>query len=297
VRVRVLGSCAGGGLPQWNCGGASSVRARAGDPRLPPRTQTSLAVSADGARWSLCGASPDVRQQLAAFPALHPRPGTRDLPLDTVVLCSAELDAALGLLVMREALSYRVLSTPWVRRALCENDAAFRMLEPVWGTARLDESVVLDREGRLEARFFPLLPKVPGFLRDLAKPSPETTVGLRLTDRASGARLCFAPALGALDSATQAELAAADLRCVDGTFFTQHELRALRPGAPDALAMGHVPISGAEGSLSRLASLPGRTLYLHMNATNPILDPDSPEAARVRAAGVEIATDGLELSL
>ena len=98
MRVRVLGSCAGGGLPQWNCGGANSVRARAGDARMPPRTQTSVAVSADGARWSLCAASPDVRQQLAGFAALHPRPGTRDLPLDTVVLTSAELDGALGLL-------------------------------------------------------------------------------------------------------------------------------------------------------------------------------------------------------
>jgi pyrroloquinoline quinone biosynthesis protein B len=295
--VRVLGSCAGGGLPQWNCGAANSVRARAGDARMPARTQTSLAVSADGARWSLCGASPDVRQQLAAFPLLHPRPGTRDLPLDTVVLTSAELDAALGLLILREALSYRVLSTSWVRRALCENDAAFRQFEPVWGTARIDETVALDRDGRLEARLFPLAPKVPTFLRDLAKPSPETTVGLRLVDRASGKRLVFAPALGALDSATLAELGAADVRLVDGTFFTSGELRAHRPGAPDAEAMGHVPITGPEGSLARLASLPGRTFYLHMNATNPILDPDSPEAARVRAAGVGIASDGLELSL
>ena len=123
-----------------------------------------------------------------------------------------------------------------------------------------------------------------GNLRDLAKPGPETTVGLRLTDRGSGARLAFAPALGALDSVTLAELAAADLRFVDGTFFTQ-----------GALAMGHVPITGADGSLGRLASLPGRTLYLHMNATNPILDPDSPEAARVRATGVGIAEDGMKV--
>ena len=297
MRVRVLGSCAGGGLPQWNCGGANSVRARAGDARVVAQTQASVAVSADGARWSLLSASPDLRQQLAAFPGLHPRPGTRDVPLDTVVLTSAELDVTLGLLMLREAQSYRVLSTPWVRQALCEHDAAFRLFQPVWGQARLDETVRLDREGRLEARFFPLAPKVPGYLRDLVKPHAETTCGLRLVDRASGARLVFAPALGALDSATLAELAAADLRFVDGTFFTRDELRALRPGAPDALAMGHVPISGEGGSLTRLASLPGRTLYLHMNATNPILDPDSDAARRVRAVGIGIASDGAELSL
>jgi pyrroloquinoline quinone biosynthesis protein B len=295
MRVRVLGSCAGGGLPQWNCGGANSVAARAGD--VAPQTQTCIAVSADGARWSLLAASPDLRQQLAGFAPLHPRPGTRDVALDTVVLTSAELDVTLGLLLLREALCFRVLSTPWVRHALCDHDAAFRLFEPVWGSARLDDPVALDREGRLEARFFPLAPKVPAFLRELAKPHAETTVGLRLTDRTSGRRLVFAPALGALDSATLAELAAADLRFVDGTFFTQHELRALRPGAPDALAMGHVPITGPDGSLARLASLPGRTLYLHMNATNPVLDPHSEEAARVRAAGVGVARDGLELSL
>jgi pyrroloquinoline quinone biosynthesis protein B len=297
MQVRVLGSAAGGGLPQWNCGGPNSVRARAGAARLAPRTQTCVAVSADGARWSLLCASPDLRQQLAAFSGLHPRPGTRDVALDTVVLPSAELDVTAGLLSLREAQSYRVLSTPWVKRALCEHDAIFRLFEPVWGSARLDEPTRLDREGRLEARFFPVAPKLPAYLRDLVKPQADTTCGVRLVDTASGARLVFAPALGALDSATLAELAAADVRFVDGTFFTRDELRALRPGAPDALAMGHVPISGDGGSLTRLASLPGRTLYLHMNATNPILDPESPEAARVRAVGIEIADDGMELSL
>jgi pyrroloquinoline quinone biosynthesis protein B len=113
-------------LPQWNCGGANSVRARRGDPDVPARTQPSLAISADGHRWSLLNASPDVRQQLAAFPGLHPREGTRDLPLDTVVLTSAELDHALGLLVMREALSYRIVSTSWVRRGILEHNAAWR---------------------------------------------------------------------------------------------------------------------------------------------------------------------------
>jgi len=297
MRVRVLGSCAGGGLPQWNCGGANSTRARRGDPDVPPRTQPSLAVSADGARWSLLNASPDVRQQLAAFPALHPREGTRDLPLDTVVLTSAELDHVLGLLVMREALSYRVLSTAWVRDAILENDAAWRLLEPSWGTAKLDTSVALDRDGALEVRMFPVAPKVPPFLRDVAKPHTETTVGLRITERASGARLVFVPGLKSLDSASLAELAAADVRFVDGTFFTSDELRTLRPGAPDAFAMGHVPISGPESSLATLAGLPGRTFYIHMNNTNPVLDARSGERARVERTGVGIAEDGMEIEL
>ena len=297
MKIRVLGSCAGGGLPQWNCGGTNSVRARAGDPAVPPRTQPSSAVSADGARWSIVNASPDIRDQLTRFPGLHPRPGTRDVPLDTVVLTSAELDHAIGLLVLREALSYRILSTPWVRREMLDHNAAWRLLGPAWGTAPLDHPMPLDRDGVLEARFFPVAPKLPPYLRELSKPDPETTVGLRITDRDRGTRLAFVPGLKALDSATLAELSAADCRFVDGTFFTEDELRELRPGAPGAIAMGHVPITGPESSLATLAELSGRTLYIHMNNTNPILEKGSPAETRVRRVGVEIAEDGMEFEL
>jgi pyrroloquinoline quinone biosynthesis protein B len=297
MKVRVLGSCAGGGLPQWNCGGPNSVRAREGDPAVPPRMQPSIAVSADGARWSVVNASPDVREQFARFPGLHPRAGTRDVPLDTVVLTSAELDHAIGLLVLREALSYRILSTPWVRREMLDHNSAWRLLERAWGTAGLDQPVPLDRDGVLEARFFPVAPKVPPYLRELAKPSPETTVGVRITDRKRGVRLAFVPGLKTLDSATLAEIASADCRFVDGTFFTEDELRELRPGAVGATAMGHIPITGADSSLATLAELPGRTLYIHMNNTNPILETGSEAAQRVRRTGVEIAEDGMELEL
>jgi pyrroloquinoline quinone biosynthesis protein B len=297
VKIRVLGSCAGGGLPQWNCGGANSVRARAGDPAVPPRSQASLAVSADGARWSLLGASPDLREQLAGFPGLHPRPGTRDVPLDAIVLLNAELDHALGLLVLREALSYRILSTAWVRDAILGHNAAFRLLEPVWSTTPLDRPVALDGDGRLEARLFPVPGRVPGWLRDLAKGHAEACAGVRVTDARSGRRLVHAPAVRELDAGTLAELAAAECRFVDGTFHTARELAKLRPGAPDSSAMGHVPITGPGGSLPLLAGLRGRTFYCHMNGTNPILDEKSEEAAAVRAAGIGIAADGQELEL
>jgi pyrroloquinoline quinone biosynthesis protein B len=291
----VLGSAAGGGLPQWNCGGENAVRARAGDPALAPRSQASLAVSADGRRWSLLGASPDAREQFAAFPGLHPRPGTRDVPLDAIVLANAELDHVLGLLVLREALSYRLLSTRWVRDALLEHNAAFRLVEPVWSATPLDRPVALDAEGRLEARLFPVPGKVPAWLRDLAKGHAEACAGIRVTDTRSGRRLVYAPAVRELDPGALAELAAADCRFVDGTFYTARELESLRPGAPDAFAMGHVPITGPGGSLALLAGMRGRTFYCHVNGTNPILDAKSPEAAAVRAAGIGIVADGQEL--
>lgn len=298
MKIRVLGSCAGGGLPQWNCGGPNSIRARKGEPSVPPRTQPSIAVSADGERWSVINASPDIRHQLAAFPGLHPRPGTRDVPLDTVVLTNADLDHCLGLLILREALSYRILTTSWVRDALLHHNAAFRLLEPAWGTARLDEGVLLDPAGQLQARFFPVPGKVPGFLEDAAGANrPDTTVGVRITELATGRRLVYLPGVKTLDSGTLAELRAAECRFVDGTFYTVDELSELRPGAPDAFAMCHVPITGTGGSLEPLSELPGRTLYIHMNNTNPILDRDSAQAASVLRAGIEIASDGQELEL
>jgi pyrroloquinoline quinone biosynthesis protein B len=305
LRVRVLGSAAGGGLPQWNCGCERCVRARAGDPQVPPRTQPSIAVSADGVRWSIVNASPDVRDQLARFPGLHPRPGTRDIPLDTIVVTNADVDHVLGLLVLRESLPHRIVSTPFVRNALLDHNALLRLLEPAWGIAKLDQAVMLDRDGHLEARFFPVPGKVPTWLAKLASNQPETTVGVRITDLRSGRRLVYAPGIAKLDAGTLAEFEAASCSFVDGTFFRNDELSSVRPGAPDATAMGHVPISGPGGSLPALAELraakpsgaSGRVVYIHINNTNPILDAAAPEASLVQRAGIEIAMDGMELEL
>jgi pyrroloquinoline quinone biosynthesis protein B len=162
---------------------------------------------------------------------------------------------------------------------------------------KLDEPVLLDREGHLEARLFPVPGKVPMHLVDLASNHAEATVGVRITDLRSGRRLVYAPGVKSFDGSTQAELEAAAVSFVDGTFFTENELAAARPGAPGALAMGHLPISGPEGSLVRLAALPGRRYYTHLNNTNPLLDSAAKEQAWLRAAGVEIARDGLELEL
>jgi len=254
-------------------------------------------VGAGEGRWSLVNASPDIRDQLARFPGLHPRPGTRDLPLDTVVLTNADLDHVMGLLVMRESLPYRVVTTPWIRDALLEHNAVFRLLEPAFGPVQLDEPFALDRAGALEAKLFPIPGKVPLWLEGLAANAPEATLGLRVTELRTGRRLVYAAGVQRLDPATLEELGHADLRFVDGTFYTPDELRAVRPGARDAVSMGHLPVGGEEGSLVQLRGLPGRTYYIHLNNTNPLLDAGSPERAAVRAAGLDVAMDGMELEL
>ncbi len=297
MRVRVLGTTAGGGLPQWNCGCAQCARARDGDPDVPPRTQCSLAISAGDGRWSLLNASPDVRAQLAGFPGLHPKAGTRSLPLDTIVLSDASLAHTLGLASLHDSLPYRVLTTRWIRDALLDSNAVLRPLAPAFGTVKIDEPFALDRDEHLEAKLFPVAGKTPAWAQPIAAHGAESTLGVRVVDKRSGKRLVYAPYLQRIDTATVAELAEADVRLVDGTFWAQDDLRTLRPGAPDAGALGHLPISGPEGSLALLRGMQGRTFYTHLNNTNPALDARSAEAAHVRAAGVWIASDGLELTL
>ncbi|HSJ99252.1 MAG TPA: MBL fold metallo-hydrolase, partial [Myxococcota bacterium] len=231
------------------------------------------------------------------FPGLHPRPGTRDVPLDTVVVTNPDLDHVLGLLVLREALPHRIVSTPWVRDVLLQHNAVFRLLEPAWGAVKLDQPIALDRDGRLEARLFPVPGKAPTWAAALAANHPEATAAVRVTDLRSGRRLVYAPGLKSLDPGTLAELEAADLVFADGTFFGADELARLRPGAPDAHEMGHAPISGARGSLQHLAGLRARVFYTHLNNTNPAHDAGSDAAAAIRRAGVGIATDGMEFEV
>ena len=297
MKIRVLGSSAGGGLPQWNCGGEYSVRARASDPDVAPRSQPSIAVSATGQSWSIVNASPDIRDQFARFPGLHPRPGTREIPLDTVVVTNADLDHTLGLLILRESLPYRVVSTPWVRDAIVRNNAAWGVMEPVWEGAEPGDDFPLDPEGDLQARFFPVPGKVPGYLSALETNRSDTTVGLRITEKKTEKRLVYAAGIRDIDPGTFAEFERADCRFVDGTFYTPEELLAMRPGAPDAYAMGHLPVGGEGGSLARLRNLPGRSLYIHLNNTNPMVDAGSAEAREVAEAGLEVASDGMEFEL
>lgn len=302
--LRVLGSAAGGGSPQWNCGCANCVGVRAGHASLQSRTQASAAVSADGKQWFLLNASPDVRAQIEAFPALHPR-RLRDTPIGGVVLGNGDIDACLGLFILREDQPLAIYASETVERGLREHNALTRTLERrpgqlSWNRLRAGEAVpLLGSAGSsgLMIEAVPVPGTVPLHLKGLAAPSPEDNLALVLRD-ARGLRLLYAPTVAARTDSLDEHARAADVLLFDGTFFRDDELTSLGLTTRSARDMAHWPLGGPEGSLRWLAQLPCRRKILtHINNTNPILRADAPERAELAAAGVEIAHDGLEVEL
>lgn len=296
MKVLLLGSGIAAGVPAWNDGSEAALRARAQDPALPRREGAALAVSADGLRYSILEAPFHLPSTLSRHPRFAPAAGSRAVPIDSLLLTSGDLDASAGALALRSGLSIRIASPVGLRSELIDHDAAFASLEPLWIGLPWDRPFPLDREEALEARLFPLPGPVPDHLRDRSTAAGRARCGVRITDRRSGTRLVWAPRITRYDSATLAELRAADVRLVDGTCYSEDEARQIRPGARSASDLGHGPIDGREGSLAWLAGMGGRSIYVHLSATNPICDTASKEAARVLEAGIEIATDGMEFA-
>jgi pyrroloquinoline quinone biosynthesis protein B len=294
MNVLVLGSGIAPGVPAWNDGSEAALRARSRDPGLPRREGAALAVSADGVRYSILEAPFHLPATLSRHPRFAPAIGSRAVPIDSLLLTTGDLDANAGALALRSGLSIRIASPVVLRSELIEHDAAFASLEPLWTGLPWDRPFPLDREEVLEARLFPLPGPVPDHLLERSTAAGRARCGVRITDRRSGTRLVWAPRIARYDSATLAELRAADVRLVDGTCYAEEEGRRIRPGVRCATDLGHGPIDGRDGSLAWLAGMGGRSIYVHLAATNPICDSFSKEAAHVLAAGIEIATDGME---
>ncbi|WP_433299394.1 pyrroloquinoline quinone biosynthesis protein PqqB [Pseudonocardia sp. CA-142604] len=294
--LRVLGSAAGGGSPQWNCGCGVCAAVRRG--AAPPRTQSSVAVSVDnGERWFLVNASPDVRAQIEAFPGLHPR-DDRTTPVEAVLLTDAELDHTLGLLLLREARALRLHATPAVHKTLSDGSGILRTLErycAVEWQAVIPGSDFAPADG-LSCRAF----DVPTTKRARfgAGVDHGRVVGYRLTDERSGGTLVYLPGVQSLTPALRAEIAGCDCLLIDGTCWRDDELVRLGLAGKTSREMGHLPIDGPDGSLAQLRSLGvGRTIFVHMNNTNPILLEDAPERRIVEDSGMQVATDGLEVEV
>jgi len=297
VWVRVLGSAAGGGFPQWNCTCPSCRAVRTGSRPCVPRTQSSIAVSADRQRWFLLNASPDIRAQIEAFPDLHPDDG-RLVRLQAVLLTDAELDHTLGLLLMREGRGLEVHATASVHETLTTGTGVLRTLEaycPVKWQPVLTGAEVTLGDG-LSYRAFDVPTDKP--MRFPGAAPYGRVVGYRVTDTRSGRSLVYLPCVRRLTRAVLGELAGCSGLLVDGTFWRDDEMRGLGLATRTSRDMGHVPINGPGGSLEKLEPLPiERKAYIHINNTNPILLEDSPERRLLDRHGMEVAADGLELEI
>jgi len=303
MRVIILGSAAGGGVPQWNCGCPNCAAART-DGR--GRTQSSVVVSADGERWILLNASPDLRTQLAAHRVLWPSPGTRGTPLGAVILTDGEIDHTLGLLLLREgAAKLPVYAPAGVAALLGDQWPLYRVLSAYSGVeARpLEEGrpiALTDRAGvafGIACSATAVARRPPRYAA--AAPAAAWDVGLRLTDQRTGGTLAYVPTAGAIDDAVRRVAGGADLLLFDGTFWSDDELRAAGGvDAPTAREMGHLPVGGPGGSLELLPRLPvKRTVLVHINNTNPLLCRSSSERAQVEAAGIVVGEDAMEFEL
>jgi pyrroloquinoline quinone biosynthesis protein B len=301
MRVRVLGSAAGGGFPQWNCTCPPCRAVRDGSRPARPRTQSSVAVSPDYRRWFLLNASPDIHAQIESFPALHPSSGPdggRAVPLQAVLLTDAELDHTLGLLLLREGRGLVVHATEAARDTLYNGTSVLRTLEayaPVeWQPVVLEADVPL--AGGLSYRAF----DVPTTKRARFGPAQAKgrVVGYRLTDERSGGSLVYLPAVQELTAEVRAQLDDCACLLVDGTCWHDDELIRLGMASKTAREMGHLPMDGPDGSLEQLSPLPiERKIYIHLNNTNPVLLDDGPEQRIVEQHGMEVAVDGLELQI
>jgi pyrroloquinoline quinone biosynthesis protein B len=309
MRIEILGSAAGGGFPQWNCNCRNCHSLRAGTLPAKSRSQTQVAVSNDGRAWFLLNASPDLRMQIERTRALQPGDGVRDSPIFGVLLTSADIDQIAGLLSLRELQPFRIYCTPSLRRILREDNSVFGMLNRVpqqacWTDVRLGEGFPLltmaGMESGITCEVFSLADRYPVYLSDtrVATLRPEEALlGVILTS-SSGGRLAYMPAVPAINEQLLQLLDTADLVLFDGTFWSDDELIRVRGSGATAREMGHIAVSGAEGSLRALAGLRRpRKVFVHINNTNPMLDESGSEYREVRAAGWEVAEDGWRLNL
>ncbi len=298
MHLVLLGTAAGGGFPQWNCWCPSCRIARTEPARARPRTQSSAAVSADGARWFLLNASPDVREQLPRLETPPPA-GLRQVPIEGIVVTDAELDHTLGIALLREARQLQLYGTAAVLKVLAEDSRILPVTqafaEVAVTTLNLGVATPLRYVSGEESGLTVTPVAVAGDPPRFARQAGEGhTVGLWVADRATGATAAFVPGCGGLDQSLRQRLAGADLVLFDGTFWTDDEMVQLGLSERTARQMDHLPVSGPGGSLEILADLPSRhRVYTHINNSNPMLVEDSPARRAVERAGLTIGMDGM----
>ncbi len=302
MHIVLLGTAAGGGFPQWNCWCPCCRVARADPARAVPRSQSAAAVSADGERWFLLNASPDVHAQLGRL-TRRPPGGIRAAVVEGVVLTDAELDHTLGIVLLREGRFLQVAATRAVREIL-DHDSRVLAVTSAFAEVRAIEMApgtvtpLAYRDGCPSGLTVMPVAVPAGPPRFARVERPGHTVGLLLRDEATGGTAAYVPGCGGLEDPVLAALDQAELVLFDGTFWHDDELIALGISDRTARQMDHLPVSGPGGSLERLASLSARhRVYTHINNTNPMLLEDSPERAEVVRPGLQVGADGMRFSL
>lgn len=298
MKILVLGSAAGGGFPQWNCNCRNCAGVRDGSVRATPRTQSSIAVSANGVDWVLFNASPDILSQFRASPALQPGRALRDTGIVGVVLMDAQIDHTTGLFMLREGKPLDVWCTSQVHEDLTVGNPIFNVLSHFctvrWQPVTPGQGFVVPAAPGLRFMPVPLSSKAPPYSPHRENPHPGDNLGMLIEDTASGHKVFYAPGFGAMETHLEPFLADADCVLLDGTFWTDSEMIDLGIAPKTARSIGHLPQSGAGGMIELLAGYPKpRKVLIHINNTNPILDEDSPERAELTRAGIELAYDGM----
>jgi pyrroloquinoline quinone biosynthesis protein B len=309
--IRVLGAAAGGGFPQWNCNGRMSASVRARKPGFAPRTQSSLAVSSDGKRWVLLNASPDLREQIAAAPALWPDPNgpLRNSPIKSVVVTNADVDHIIGLINLREAQPFSIYGSSRVL-ATIEANSVFNVCNKAVVPRRelpLDKAIKLEGAGEdigITVEAFAVPGKVALFLEDTKAGAnygsrEGDTIGLKVTDTAgTGHSFYYIPGCAEVDAPLAARIKGAELVLFDGTLYTDDEMIQQGLLNKTGARMGHISISGPAGTIAAFKDLGvKRKIFVHINNSNPVLDDNSPERKAAEAAGWAVGYDGMEVRL
>lgn len=304
MRVHILGSGAGGGFPQWNCNCDNCARFRRGEIRARARTQSSITISANGTDWILINASPDIRAQIDAFPALQPARAKRDTGIRAVVLMDCQIDHTTGLLTLREHdAPLELYCTAMVRLDLTSGFPVLNMLKHYcgvnWHELPIDgASFTIPAAESLAFTALHLSSKAPPYSPHRHDPHPGDNVGLVVKDDDTGASLFYAPGLGKIEDHLKPFMADADCLLVDGTCWTDDEMSRRGVGHKLASEMGHLYQSGPGGMIEQLRQFDKpRKVLIHINNTNPILDEDSKERAELTRRGIEVSFDGMDIEL
>jgi pyrroloquinoline quinone biosynthesis protein B len=313
MRIKLLGASAGGGFPQWNCACTNCRGIREGTLKGQARSQSQVALTNDLKSWFLLNASPDLRYQIQATKELHPHPApgqTRHTPIGAVVLTNADLDHVLGLLLIRESQPLHVYATPSVRKILTEDNTMFRMLDQKAGQVKWTDiitdqpfelvSVDGERSG-LVCKAYPTFAKYPIYVkpeRAASLSSSDSVLALEIEDMRTNKKMAYLPGIAALDNDWLKRLALCDIVFCDGTFWTDDELQKLSGNPRTGREMGHIPMSGPEGSIELLSRLKRpKKVFTHINNTNPVLNEAGVEYQTALSHGIEVGHDGMEFDL